>query len=36
MTTSTATYLMYGAGAVLAIALIVIIIMAIRKKVVKK
>ena len=36
MTTSTATYLMYAAGAALAIALIVIIIMAIRKKVVKK
>ena len=36
MKTSTATYLMYGAGSVLAIALIVIIIMTIKKKVSKK
>jgi hypothetical protein len=36
MKTSTATYLMYGAGSVLAIALIVIIIMALKKKVSKK
>jgi hypothetical protein len=36
ISTSTATYLMYGAGSILAIALIVIIIMAIRKRVTNK
>lgn len=36
ITTSTSTYLMYGAGGILAIALIIIIIMIIRKRVTKK